>query len=212
MFISFIFIYNSLRDFSDSYLILNNKTLFVNFLSKTIFSTILFIIILDVLYQNGVFSYFKNTYLNENYDQALTIFIILIFAVYIGFYFLFNKISMSIVNLLPEIKSFSKTRKLSKVIIDFILLVLFLSMIFASINYLLYFVFNSKGFSEGSLNFGDFTFYSFSILFNSPISDIKPTFFVTKIFACLESICSFLLLVILITFILNKYLSSKYKK
>ena len=113
--------------------------------------------------------------------------------------------------MLPDIKSFIKSKKLAVVTLNFICLALFVSILFASIHYLLFVSLNFTGFSKSDISFIDFTFYSISLLFNSPISDIVPTSFITKTFAGIESVSSFLILVIFIAYLLEKYIKLKSK-
>lgn len=210
-----LFINFLIHDFAD-FQIYQRQNEWPTKLSNYLFRTIFWIILFDIIYQFGLFDSLSKVILSNwksnTIDKNFIILLIIIFFIYFISYILTSGIHTSIIKLLPDFKEFYISKKLRKIILNFVSLTIYVSIIFAAVHYLTYVSLGFKGFSKTNLNFLDITFFSFSVFFSSPISDIKPTNIFTRLLVGFESIISFLLLVIFIAFLLNKYLSGQYRQ
>lgn len=177
---------------------------------SNIFFDLLFIAILfDIALNIGLIEEIKKyiIYLRKEADITWVGFGIMLSIVllYLILFKVLTKARHALPKLFPSMKRFWSDNNLGKFLIDFILLSLYVILFFAFIYYMLFIILDFNGFSSNKINFGEFIFYSFNILYSSPISSIEPTNALTKIVTAVESIFSYLILVVFISLTSNNH-------
>lgn len=210
-----LWLFAMITQYGSTYILVSKLRGWPIVISNIIFDLLFITILFDIALNTGVFYKIKNlintlvhnTLPTENSYFGLVMFVITI--LFILFYFLvfklLSRMRYSFYELFPDIKIFFGNKNLGKILINFILLSLYIITFFAFVYYILYVILQFDGFSKNKINFLEFIFYSFNILYPSPISSIEPTSIITKLVTAIESLFSYLILVVFISLILSNY-------
>lgn len=167
-------------------------------ISNSIFDIMFFVIVLDFLYQHNYYQSLKNFDLKG-------IYIFLFFVAYLIVFFASTILRRSILRVWPDLIGFVGNKELLLRIINFIFFIIYIAIIFSLIYYVFYLFDNNCFNVKTNLIFFDAFKYSISILFNSPISELKPQAFSLTIVVIIESILAYLFLVIFIAHLFDRY-------
>lgn len=198
--ITIVGVVNDLRNYS----IFKKQNFWTELICLKVFNIMMYVVAFDLLFQSGLIEVVKEVMIFRENEYSIVMPIAVMFAVFLSFHLLLSQIPRSYEYMLPELKKFFGLSDFRNKIKNMVLFIVFCIMIFGVIYYLVNAVYRFNGFNLANVNIFECFIYSFSIFFSSPISELKAASLFLRILTGVESLMSYILLVVFINHLFIK--------